>query len=707
MIQEIYKTLERPYASKYGKIVQNIILFNLLINIFVSFDGNIFRLSENTKHCFLIIEYITVAIFIIELVARYISIGFNPKYRGLKGRFFYTFTPLIMIDILTLVPYFLTNIDGSVAFARVVRFFRLFRLLKLIRVKGTVREFFSVSSFATSSILHQFLVLFILSSLFIALFSLFYNGGEKTSLMIFLDPPALADTTTNMEMVFGIIELLIGLFIGGALISIITELLTNISSDIKRGYHPYKGKNHIVIINYNSKLEFILKEINYYYEDLEQLKDVVIFLPFVKNIESFSQNLPEYSNLKIILLTGEVLNWNSYERLNINFADKILFLKQFDNDVSYLDVKVSKYLISHPKFNNHNISFVIESDEVKTIEVVYDEIFSEKYSYVIINHNSVIEQFLNRSIVEPDYFKIYSNLLTFEDFEFYHLNFTDVFSKELTFKEAYMKFTKGILIGVLKNNQTMLNPDNNMLLSKDMKLITMLKNKFEYTIVDKKNIKDLAVIELPKPNLRIDRNIVIVGDYDDIKENQIVDFLTTESIDNLKKISLPDGNYLVEDFWDNEIVNKNYDMVILNLEDDYEFILTMYLRNKYKKNKFFLYSLINIIHNPMNAKLLIDDEFRHNIILSEKLVGEYTTQVLFNPAIIEIFEEITHAYGNEFYLLERDKYDSLFKLSYEELKIILLENDMIYIGVIIDNRFIANYKNVSNSQKIVVLTEGI
>lgn len=287
------------------------------------------------------------------------------------------------------------------------------------------------------------------------------------------------------------------------------------------------------------------------------------------------------------------------------------------------------------------------------------------------------------------------------------MDFLEVFDKELTFKEAYMKFSDGVLIGVLQDDKLVLNPDKNMTLSENMKLVAILKNRLEYSTAEKEYIEDKEIVKLPTPNLKINRNIVIIGDYDDIESNQIVEFLTQQSIENLNKIVLSDRDYLKDDFWDNEIVDKNYDMIILNLEDDYEFILTMYLRNRYKQNDKFLNSLVNIIHDPMNAKLLADDKFYHNIILSEKLVGEYATQVLFNPTVTQIFEEITHSQDNEFYLLEKDNYDSLFKMDYEQLKKTLLENQMIYIGAIADNEFIVNYENVSQSQKIVILTQGI
>lgn len=706
MIQELYKSLERPHTSKYGSVVQNIILLNVLINIFASFGSGVFHFSNSVKNILLIIEYITVIIFIVELIARYISIGYDNKYKGIKGKVRYTLTPFIIIDILSLVPYFLTSVQGDILLARIVRFLKFFRILKLLRLKDTIKKFFSVSNFATSSIFYQFIVLFILSSFFIALFSFVYTSGEKTSLMIFLDPPALAETSSHTEMVFGIIELLIGLFIGGALISIITELLTNISSDIKNGYYPYKGKNHIVIINQNSKLEFILNEINYYYKDIEQLQDVVLFLPFEDNIENFGQNLKEYSNINIVLIKGDLLNWNSYEKLNINSAKKLLILKEMADKTQYLSIKISQYLLSHELFNNKNLEFVIESQSNKTLQIVYEEIFSSSNNkYVIINHNNIIEKFLNRSIIEPDYFKVYSNLLSYKDFEFYTLNVSDVFNYKLTFKSAYMQLENGILIGVIKDDTLILNPNKELNISQDDKLIAILKNKLEYSI---SNYEDNSTqfLKISTPKLKTSRNICIIGDYDDIQEEQIIEFLTLESIENLKRIVLKNNDYIVDNFWD-EIVSKNYDMIILNMADDDEFILTMYLRNRYKNNEKLLNSLVNIIHDPVNAKLLIDTKLKHNIILSEKLVGEYITQVMFNKDIVDIFDEITQSKGNEFYILEKYDYELLFKMGYSELKLTLLENDMLYIGAIVDGEFVVNHKDVNNSERLIILTQGI
>lgn len=705
MLQEIYKALEKPQSSKYGGVVQKLIAINILINIVIVFSTLTIDFQASTLKILHAIETITVVIFIVELISRYISIGYDGRYKGFRGKISFTFTPFILIDILALIPYAITSVEADILLARVVRFLRFFRILKLLRLRSMLKQFFSMSTFATSSIFVQIIVLFIFSIFFITIFSFAYSG-DKTSLLIFLEPSSLAEASSNIEIVFGVIELMLGLFIGGALISIITELIANFTSDIKNGYHPYKDKEHIVIINHNSKLEFILDEINHYYNDLEEMQDIVLFLPYIKNIEAFNQNLGQYTNLNLILLTGDELNWNSYERLNVNYAKKILILRGENNEIQYLDIKITRYILTHDNFNNPNVEFIIESQNNQTIQGVYQEVFyGLSNSYTVIEHNTIIQRFLNRSIVEPDYFKIYLNLLSYDGEEFYRLDASEVFESSISFEDAYMQFDTGVLMGIRKNGKLILNPPKNTIVNQDDKLVTVLKNKIEYTLNAKNTTLD-NYLNIKVPNVKTSRDICIVGNFDDINQDNITEFLTTKSIKRLKKVIIEDGDYMQESIWD-DIIKQKYDTIILNMEDDYEFILTMYLNNRYKNNKPFLSCLINIIHSPTNAKLIEDKNNKNNIILSEKLVGEYITQVMFNHGITDIFDEITQSKGNEFYILERNIYKELFKLNFEKLKLNLLHSSMIYIGAIKDDEFVVNCKNIEKASKIIVLTQGI
>lgn len=141
----------------------------------------------------------------------------------------------------------------------------------------------------------------------------------------------------------------------------------------------------------------------------------------------------------------------------------------------------------------------ILSKNNKEEEMIYKEIFSHtNNNFTVINHNKVIQNFLNRSIIEPDYFKVYSSLLSFKDFEFYVLNCDVIYKEQISFKEAYLSFQEGILLGVIKQDKLMLNPSKELLLEKDEKLISVMRNKFDYSIVENK-ITDIEYINIQKP----------------------------------------------------------------------------------------------------------------------------------------------------------------------------------------------------------------
>ncbi len=173
----------------------------------------------------------------------------------------------------------------------------------------------------------------------------------------------------------------------------------------------------------------------------------------------------------------------------------------------------------------------------------------------------------------------------------------------------------------------------------------------------------------------------------------------------METIVVSNNEYISVAFWD-KIIKEKYEVIILNFEDDFEFMLTMYLRNIYKHNQEFLDSLVNILHDTINYKLLNSLEYKNSVVLSEKIVGEFISQTLFNSKIVHIFDELTHSRGNEFYILEKHKYEELFSMNIENLKINLLHNNMIYIGVMKDSKFIANYHSLHDVNKIVVLSEG-
>lgn len=84
-----------------------------------------------------IVEYCTVVVFIFEYLARWIAAPINIK-RGLLSYFIYPFTPMAIIDLLTILPTFILINQGFKAL-RAVRLVLILRLFRFVRDSRSVR----------------------------------------------------------------------------------------------------------------------------------------------------------------------------------------------------------------------------------------------------------------------------------------------------------------------------------------------------------------------------------------------------------------------------------------------------------------------------------------------------------------------------------------------------------------------------------------
>ena len=81
------------------------------------------------------------AFFTVEYALRLWSVGEDPRYRGLAGRLRYMVTPMAIIDLLALVPFYLVFIADSF----ILRLFRIFRIVSLVKLNRYTRAVSEVS----------------------------------------------------------------------------------------------------------------------------------------------------------------------------------------------------------------------------------------------------------------------------------------------------------------------------------------------------------------------------------------------------------------------------------------------------------------------------------------------------------------------------------------------------------------------------------
>ncbi len=121
------------------------ILILILLNAIAVILETVQSLEETYGAVFYWFEVFSVAVFTIEYGLRLWSCTSQKEYSGsFFGRLRFVFTPLAIVDLLAILPFYLAFTAFDLRFIRTLRVFRLVRVLKLARYSSSIQLFGNV-----------------------------------------------------------------------------------------------------------------------------------------------------------------------------------------------------------------------------------------------------------------------------------------------------------------------------------------------------------------------------------------------------------------------------------------------------------------------------------------------------------------------------------------------------------------------------------
>ena len=112
-------------ARLLGYSILGLIVLNVLAVMLETVDG----LSERYAREFELFEWVSLVIFTVEYLARFWASAEDTRYGpGLRGRLRYAMSPLAVLDLLAILPYYVGFASAD------MRFIRAFRLLRVARL---------------------------------------------------------------------------------------------------------------------------------------------------------------------------------------------------------------------------------------------------------------------------------------------------------------------------------------------------------------------------------------------------------------------------------------------------------------------------------------------------------------------------------------------------------------------------------------------
>ena len=568
-----------------------------------------------------------------------------------------------------------------------------------------IKRYLTLDGYSVAPIYIQILLLLILSFIIISIASLYYGSFEETY-YLFMDPTAIPE---KGNIIISIIILLIGLIIASFVISILSSSLEKFIENIKKGVLPFKRGNHIVIINQNNKLFYILEELNIKYKEIAEIKEVVIILSNEEEVENLIEEISNYSNLSIFVKYGNLYDVQTYTKFSLNKCKNIILLSDHNYSDNFTadnnSIKIVSTLIQNKSIDFSKRNLTIEINRTYHIEKIYEK-FQQMYNiknFSYIDSTKLLAQLLERSIIDITYYKIYEEIFTFNGFEIYIKSAKEFIDNAHNFKDLLLKVDNAILIGYIKDDKVELNNLKTTINPND-ELIFIANNEKEIILKDN-NSKDITNITIEQPSEIVKRTICMLGDV--YKIDNLFEFLDEDSKNKYEQYIFDDFKDYIDDKFIKILEKKEFDSIIINLPEEETLRFILILVSKFGKNSKFVNKCISMMSNPNNAKIINTITGTSNIILSERLSAQFISQLSFHNNLIKVINELTTSQGAEFNILDAKK-QKLNHYSKTELKSILLNNEMIYIGIVKDNGEIElDSKNINLAKLIIVLSNGI
>lgn|GEM_PF-2480368 len=603
---------------------------------------------------------------------------------------------------------------------------------KLFRQK--IRRVLTQERFALAPIWVQLIAIFIVSAILIFGLSPFL-GNLANSYKLFADPANYANANGPMELIIGLVQVMVGLILFSFIISVLSAALVNLIENIKSGSLPYKKRGHILFVNYNIKLPLILDQFNIRAKDKGIIEDVVLLFPEPQTVTFFRNKYDKgrWENLEIFIRQGEVMSFQTFDRLSIFHAMAIVILLPDNKEDPFLadnfNLKILTTLTNNQAFFRHlsekqqkakPIKCSIELSNHSDARKIALELTANKAGslFTVITPGDVIGSILARAKVDIVYYKVFFEVLAFDGSTIHFVDPKQFGSKQnfdgMSFEQLLFGFTGGTLMGFSRSNESgsfkiNLCPFKEEFTSKDWFLF-LTPNVRELKFIPQNYYPEEVKKEpsIIPPYEEASKRICVIGSAWTLEN--IDDFIDLNSLVTLHeshKVFNSPSEYFKDSFLQ-YLHDGDFDNIIINLDDELGFRLTMLLVSANKDNPIFLTKIMTILGDPITERLLKTNVLKSNTVLSHKLSARYIAQLSFQKNLDRLFQELAFTEGSEFNLLEVDRHIASELLTdVKTVRKLLAAHEMVYLGTVDEEKNVnLEATDFVGTKQILVLSYG-
>jgi len=160
----VYRNLNADENNKLGRSIDTAIIVLIAISIVAVILESDRDLEKDYRTAFVAFEWFSSILFSIEYVLRVWTCTCDERYaHPIKGRLRYVVSPMALVDLVAILPFYLTFIKGlDLRVVRAIRLLRLFRLFKIGRYAEAFRQLSTVFSSKKEDLAITFFVMMLM-----------------------------------------------------------------------------------------------------------------------------------------------------------------------------------------------------------------------------------------------------------------------------------------------------------------------------------------------------------------------------------------------------------------------------------------------------------------------------------------------------------------------------------------------------------------
>jgi len=180
--KRIFEILEIAPPGDLGSRIFDIFIITLIsLNVIAVILETVESISSRHENFFIIFEMFSIVVFTIEYLLRLWACTADRRFENpLIGRIQFAVTPLIVVDLMAILPFYLPMIFPlDLRFIRILRLFRFFRLFKMARYSEALKMLGSVLRAKKEELVIALFVVLILLVLASSLMYFFENEAQS------------------------------------------------------------------------------------------------------------------------------------------------------------------------------------------------------------------------------------------------------------------------------------------------------------------------------------------------------------------------------------------------------------------------------------------------------------------------------------------------------------------------------------------------